>query len=186
MTVAGLTGASILYTRSAASVYYTAGAIFCSLSVKVIKRLVKQPRPPPTARKTKKSYGCVVLHPSLILGSNGADCFRMPSTHSAAISYLATYILLASMFLPVHPSFPSNINVSLLAPCVALPWAVAVVSSRVWLGHHTVPQVIAGASYGVALASVWFGLWSGELSRSELVRELERDINLLVDSYLNK
>ncbi|KAF9532964.1 hypothetical protein CPB83DRAFT_589943 [Crepidotus variabilis] len=164
-TVAGITGASVFYTRSAAAAYYTAGAIFCSLSVKVIKRLVKQPRPPPTARKLKKTYG-------------------MPSTHSAAISYLATYIVLASMFLPVHPSFPPSINIRLLAPVVALPWAVAVVMSRLWLGHHTVPQVLAGASYGVALASVWFSIWKNVLSPSETVRGFEKEVVKMVEHYL--
>lgn len=46
---------------------------------------------------------------------------------------------------------------------ITLPWAVTVMMSRVWLGHHTWPQVFAGASYGIALASVWFGLWTGGL-----------------------
>jgi dolichyldiphosphatase len=86
----------------------------------------------------------------------------MPSTHSAAISFLATYIILASLYLPLHPSFSSE-NVR-LSPLITTPWAIAVVMSRVWLGHHTWPQVFAGASYGLILASVLFGLWRGGLS----------------------
>ncbi len=91
------------------------------------------------------------------------DTSSMPSTHSAAISFLATYIILASLYLPLHPSFPSSVNVR-LSPMITTPWAIAVVMSRVWLGHHTWPQVIAGASYGLILASVLFGLWRSGLN----------------------
>lgn len=58
--------------------------------------------------------------------------------------------------------------------------------SRVWLGHHTWTQVTAGACYGVTLASVWFGMWTGGLNHNAVVRGLEKDVNQLVDLYLRK
>ena len=50
------TGSFVLYTQSAAAAYFSAGAVLCSLSVKVVKRIIRQPRPlHPSSRK--KSYG---------------------------------------------------------------------------------------------------------------------------------
>jgi len=58
--VIALTACSLLYTRSIGVAYFAAGAVTCSLSVKVVKRLVRQPRPPPiVGRKLKTTYGCV-------------------------------------------------------------------------------------------------------------------------------
>lgn len=53
-----VTAAGVLYTRSVGVAYYSIGAICCSLSVKAIKLLVRQPRPARTAEGiVKKSYG---------------------------------------------------------------------------------------------------------------------------------
>jgi len=59
-TIPALTACFILYTRCAGVVYFTTGAVFCSLSVKVVKRIIRQPRPTNLpGRKSKVSYGCV-------------------------------------------------------------------------------------------------------------------------------
>ncbi|KJA27178.1 hypothetical protein HYPSUDRAFT_35765 [Hypholoma sublateritium FD-334 SS-4] len=145
LVVTGLTAVFNLYTRSAGVFYFSAGAVLCSISVKLVKRVIRQPRPPHIpGRKAKVSYG-------------------MPSTHSATISYFATYILLASTYLRVHPSLgpPSGAVWRILPPLICLPWAGSIMMSRVWLGHHTWPQVFAGASYGIAMASICFALWTG-------------------------
>jgi len=146
-TLIALTACFILYTRSAGVVYFTIGAVFCSLSVKVVKRIIRQPRPPINipGRKSKASYG-------------------MPSTHSATVSHYATYIFLGCLYLPIHPTLPSGLSVRILPPLIAFLGAVTIVMSRVWLGHHTMPQVVAGISYGVAFASVWFALWTRGLN----------------------
>lgn len=60
--VTSLTAAFVLYTRSAGVAYFAAGAVSCSLTVKLIKRGIQQPRPPVLAgRKVKASYGYVWL-----------------------------------------------------------------------------------------------------------------------------
>ncbi len=56
--VTSLTAAAVLYTRSAGVAYFAASAVLCSVTVKIIKRFVRQPRPVVTLRgKRKKTYG---------------------------------------------------------------------------------------------------------------------------------
>jgi dolichyldiphosphatase len=84
----------------------------------------------------------------------------MPSTHSAAVTFFAAYILLAARYLPIHKTLPQNTVVTrLLPPLVTTPWAAAIMMSRVWLGYHTWTQVATGFAYGVALTLLWFMLW---------------------------
>ncbi|KAJ7774642.1 PAP2-domain-containing protein [Mycena maculata] len=137
-TVTALTATAILITRSAAVLYFGAGALACSLSVKLLKHGIRQPRP--ASQKQKKTYG-------------------MPSTHSATISYYATFLALACVYLPLHPSLPASTLVRALVPVVVLPCATLIALSRIWLGHHTWPQVAVGCTYGVGFAGVWFTLW---------------------------
>ncbi|KAJ7452442.1 PAP2-domain-containing protein [Mycena galericulata] len=138
LTVTLLTASAILYTRSAGVVYFGAGALACSLSVKILKRGIRQPRP--ASRGQKKTYG-------------------MPSTHSATITYYATFVAMACVYFPLHPSLPAGSMARALVPVVVLPWAALIALSRIWLGHHTWPQVGVGCAYGVGFAGVWFGLW---------------------------
>ncbi|GLB34969.1 putative PAP2 superfamily protein [Lyophyllum shimeji] len=152
--VTALTGSVILGTRSAGVTYFAAGAVMCTFSVKLLKVAIRQPRPINQTSRQKTSYG-------------------MPSTHSATISYYATYIPLASLFLPLHESFPMGVWFRILPPLVFLPCAAVVVLSRIWLGHHTLPQVAAGVSFGLAFALIWFKLWcTGLDSYGPMVEEL--------------
>ncbi|KAJ6596877.1 hypothetical protein DFH09DRAFT_1132998 [Mycena vulgaris] len=143
LTVTALTATAILLTRSACVAYLGAGALACVISVKILKRGIRQPRP--ALRQTKKTYG-------------------MPSTHSATIAYYATFVPLASIYLPLHPSVPAGAMARVLVPAIVLPWAALIALSRVWLGHHTWPQVAVGCAYGVVFASVWFTMWTRGLN----------------------
>lgn len=70
--VTGLTAGFLLYTRSSAVAYFAAGAVVCSLTVKTIKRLVRQPRPVATIRgKRKTSYG---YHAFSLLWRDTVEC----------------------------------------------------------------------------------------------------------------
>lgn len=84
----------------------------------------------------------------------------MPSTHSAVITHFAVYIPLACAYLPLHPSLSNSKWTRLLPSLIAVPWASAIVYSRMWLGHHTWPQCLAGCLYGTAFALIWFELWT--------------------------
>lgn len=88
----------------------------------------------------------------------------MPSTHSAAMTFIATYIPLAAIYLPIHPAFPSSYLVSRVLPIlIVVPCASVVVQSRITLGHHTWPQAGVGCAVGAAFAFLWFKLWVGGL-----------------------
>ncbi|RPD61635.1 PAP2-domain-containing protein [Lentinus tigrinus ALCF2SS1-7] len=140
--VTTLTGCFVLYTGSAGAAYFATGAVLCSVTVKILKRFVRQPRPVIVNGRRKKTYG-------------------MPSTHSAVITYFATYISLACLYLPMHPSLPAS---RVLPVFLALPLATTIAVSRIWLGHHTWPQVGAGCVYGLLFAPLWFKLWTGGLN----------------------
>ncbi|KAI0051693.1 hypothetical protein FA95DRAFT_1554217, partial [Auriscalpium vulgare] len=84
----------------------------------------------------------------------------MPSTHSATITYFGTYIILACAYLPLHTSLPASASFRALVPVMSTPIAILVPTSRMWLGHHTWPQVAVGCSYGLAFALFWFTVWT--------------------------
>ncbi|KAK7014876.1 hypothetical protein R3P38DRAFT_1416178 [Favolaschia claudopus] len=161
LVVIGVTAVAILATRSAAVFFCGAvGAVSCSLSVKVVKLLIRQPRP---VLGRKKTYGCV--EPSNMSSAAYAPLHsRMPSTHSASIGYFATYVLLASFYLPLHPSIPGGETARIVVPIVVLPLASIVAMSRVWLGHHTWAQIAVGCAYGVGWAFLCFRVWTKALS----------------------
>lgn len=90
---------------------------------------------------------------------------RMPSTHSSAVAFMATYIILACARLPLPASLSwlSTEEESLarrIGPAVAVGWASLVTASRLYLGHHTVPQVLAGIGFGVLFGLGCFSLWT--------------------------
>lgn len=124
-----------LHTRSAGVIYFGAGSLACALSAKLAKQAIRQERP---VNGRKVSYG-------------------MPSTHASACTFFATYAALASIYLPVHPRIHPLL--ATYAPFVMIPWATLIVLSRVWLGHHTYPQVAAGVTFGICFASIWLRLW---------------------------
>ncbi|KAF7294948.1 Galactose oxidase [Mycena indigotica] len=154
-TVTTLTAAVILFTRSAGVAYFGSTVLATTLSVKyVLKRLIKQPRPPVGRKKT---YGCAFRELLRRYKLLNRHVHRMPSTHSASVSFYATYITLSALQLPLHPSLPPAAR---LFPVVAIPWAILVMLSRIWLGHHTVAQIAAGCGYGIACAWLSLKLWT--------------------------
>ncbi|KAI0271363.1 hypothetical protein BC834DRAFT_859145 [Gloeopeniophorella convolvens] len=153
LVVTALTASVVLYTRSAGVAYFSVGALACSLTVKVLKRVLRQERPVQiTHRRQKQTYG-------------------MPSTHSATITYYGTYIPLACALLPSHPSLSQGPLLRQLVPLVVVPCSLTVAGSRIWLGHHTLPQVVVGCGYGFAFAWLWFSLWTHGLNEVGAVVE---------------
>ena len=104
---------------------------------------------------------------------------RMPSTHSASMAYFATYIALACARLPIHPSLSSSPALSRwLPPLIILPTATTIAASRIWLGHHTLPQVVVGLCYGMIFAPLWLSLWTGGFN--EYGPEAERLVHMYI------
>jgi dolichyldiphosphatase len=97
----------------------------------------------------------------------------MPSTHSAAITFYAVYIILSANRLPIHPAwhFPTSPYVRVVPSIISLPWAAGVSLSRVGLHHHTMKQVGAGCLLGAVTAGVWFQLWTAGLNHLGAIAE---------------
>ncbi|KAN0060200.1 hypothetical protein ACQY0O_007529 [Thecaphora frezii] len=127
---------AILHLRTTHVVYYTLGIFSTSFSAKGLKRLIKQPRPP--GSRVKKTSG-------------------MPSTHSASVSFMGSYLLFCLASQPQPEAWTTTAALATLY--VGLP--VAVMWSRVRLGVHTPAQTVAGAALGVVKAGLWFTAWYG-------------------------
>ena len=52
----------------------------------------------------------------------------------------------------------------MLPPLLIVPSASVIAVSRIWLGHHTWPQVAVGCAYGAAWACMIFRIWTGGLN----------------------
>ena len=83
----------------------------------------------------------------------------MPSTHSAVITYYAAYTALAAAYLPLHSLVSNSPWTRIAVPSIVVPWATAIAVSRIWLGHHTIPQVLAGCAHGLLFTYMWFSIW---------------------------
>lgn len=88
----------------------------------------------------------------------------MPSTHSAVATFQATFTILACLYLPIHSSIPLGDSQRYFPILFIVPWAVSVMVSRVRLGYHTWPQVLAGVSWGFPCALVAYKTWVGGLN----------------------
>ncbi|ORZ03188.1 phosphatidic acid phosphatase type 2/haloperoxidase [Syncephalastrum racemosum] len=131
-----LTFIGITYSRTLHAVYFGAGSILSAITAKMLKRVLRQPRPVPVKRdpaiRIKQSYG-------------------MPSSHSLVMAYFAAYLSIAW----------------LVSGGLALFWlavvtdtaALAVMWSRIRLGHHSLAQVAVGFAIGALLALSWHQLW---------------------------
>ena len=95
----------------------------------------------------------------------------MPSTHSATAAFYATYLSLACIYLPIHRRLPQNDAVRYLTPVFFLPWAYVIANSRIWMGRHTVAQVLVGLAMGSVLAVAWFHLWTSGFNQQGQVLE---------------
>ncbi|KAG2191912.1 hypothetical protein INT46_006794 [Mucor plumbeus] len=115
-------------------IYFTASAIAATVVAKVLKNVLRQPRPlPRNKNKAKKSYG-------------------MPSSHSTAISFFTSYLTCVVL---VTPTIPYKYLLLIVFHCFSL----SVIWSRVRLQHHTQSQVVAGTLLGASLAIFSFILW---------------------------
>ncbi|WWD22872.1 hypothetical protein CI109_107367 [Kwoniella shandongensis] len=141
ITVTFTTALAILWTRDAHVVWFAIGALNSSLSAKVLKNLIRSPRPPPPPPTTSKPY---TLRPKRTYG--------MPSTHSTALTFYFSY-LLPLIVVPNGLPYPF-----FLGPLVTSYW-IGGLWSRKELGYHTWEQIVGGAAYGTLLAGVWRGVW---------------------------
>lgn len=112
-----------------------AGQLACEALNFVLKRLIKEERPS-RLRFHGKGYG-------------------MPSSHAQFVLFWAVYGVLFVAFRKRRGASKVEGAVVSVVCCVA---AVAVAASRVYLGYHTVKQVLVGSAAGAVFAVVWFGV----------------------------
>ncbi|KAI9314918.1 PAP2 superfamily-domain-containing protein [Dichotomocladium elegans] len=122
-------------------IYFFVGAVLSGLTAKMLKRVIRQPRPKTMLRQRKiPSYG-------------------MPSSHSLVMAFFSMYCHL-SLSLPTSSSVNrSSLLLLLLVKTVLYTATALVVWSRVYLGYHSLSQVSVGCLVGVTMAYGWHLLW---------------------------
>lgn len=124
----------ILFRRELQTVFFCAGLALSEAINQTLKHLLRIPRPPT----------CAVL--------GVCDSHGMPSSHSQYMCFFASYLTwLALARLAFSDSASRHVS-------ALLPWPLAALTmwSRIYLGYHTLPQVVAGGCVGVALGTAWF------------------------------
>ncbi|WWC85518.1 uncharacterized protein L201_000382 [Kwoniella dendrophila CBS 6074] len=135
ITVTLSTALTILYTRNAHVIWFAIGALNSSLSAKLLKELIRNPRPPPPDPTSSISK----IRPKRTYG--------MPSTHSTSLTFYFIYLIPYVRYLP----FPLDIlgGIGLTGYWLLGLW------SRKQLGYHTWEQIFGGVAYGTFLALSW-------------------------------
>lgn len=124
-----------LITREIEPVIAVAGHLVGEIINKIIKHLVKQPRPDFHKEFGASSYGLT---------------YGMPSAHSQFMGFFAAYFMCN-----VWKRVPMKKNHKLLVNGLLAVAAVLVAFSRVYLWYHSAQQVLVGLVVGV-LAGVLF------------------------------
>jgi dolichyldiphosphatase len=104
---------------------------------RVLKNTIKQARP---------IHTCAAL--------NVCESHGMPSSHAQFMFFACTVLCFASIWR--SPASNAVARLLQVAEILALLiMSVVVAASRVYLGYHSVHQVVAGAALGVALGGAW-------------------------------
>ncbi|XP_010253560.1 PREDICTED: lipid phosphate phosphatase gamma, chloroplastic-like [Nelumbo nucifera] len=123
-----------VFRRELQGIFFALGLLISQFINEVIKKSVQQSRP----------ETCMLLEM--------CDSHGWPSSHSQYMFFFAVYYTLLMYkgigLAGVRKKFTVGF----------IPWSVALLTmySRVYLGYHTVAQVFAGATLGIALGALWF------------------------------
>ncbi|KAI8970022.1 hypothetical protein BDF20DRAFT_838425 [Mycotypha africana] len=142
---------AIIYSRSLHVVYFTICAILATVVAKILKSIIRQPRPIPKLLK----------HNGKVIKAKVKKSYGMPSSHSTAISFFAAYIHCLIIY-ELHRNKTATLSSRASEYCALTLFhcfACGVIWSRVRLEHHTRAQVIAGTLLGMSLAILSYILW---------------------------
>ena len=123
-----------IFRRELQAMFFALGLLIAQFFSEFVKKSVKESRP----------LTCEALEM--------CDSHGWPSSHSVYMAFFSIYLtLLASRRL----TFSTSLGKLFV---VVLPWpfAVIVMYSRIYLGYHSLGQVIAGCILGLILGLVWF------------------------------
>lgn len=150
---------SVVVSRpNAAAAWLVIGATANGVAAKLFKRLLNHDRPV-TARGRKDDPG-------------------MPSSHAQSLAFLCTYAAVTAR----AAGWPVGGSVA-----VALAGAF-LASLRVWMGLHTWPQVIVGASLGCSYSLLWLRLWRQQVSsalRASLQKRCAAGMQPSLSTYIS-
>lgn len=126
-----------LITREIEPVVVVGGHLASEVFNKIVKHIVKQPRPD--------------FHKDFGKGSYGSS-YGMPSAHSQFMGFFAAYYICILLFKLNHLNkVRKTVGALILASS-----AMLVASSRVYLLYHTIPQVVTGVVLGIVIGLAYF------------------------------
>lgn len=126
--VIALTALTVLHQRDASIILFGAGSVLNTMSAKLLKKVIRQPRPQSSSKTT---HG-------------------MPSSHATAMSFLSLGALLNVL---THQGF--IINPPLVFAAAVVMFAVVASWWRVKVGYHSMAQVVVGWLVGTVNCCIW-------------------------------
>ncbi|CAA6654784.1 unnamed protein product [Spirodela intermedia] len=126
--------AHFLFRRELQGMFFALGLFISQILNELVKKSVQQSRP----------ETCVALEM--------CDSHGWPSSHSQYMFFFAVYFSLLA-FRGVGISTRAS---KVFVAAVSWPLALLTMYSRVYLGYHSVAQVFAGATLGIALGILWY------------------------------
>ncbi|KAJ3153856.1 hypothetical protein HDU89_008720 [Geranomyces variabilis] len=184
-SVTAVVAATILYTQSPHVLWCTAGGLSCSLLARVLKGIIKQPRPAVVTEIEEEQRDGKWVETKItehIQGSTAgssnpqphkhhhskrrvikkvfaSSIHGMPSSHTQTTTFFATYFYVALGYR--WYAGEEHRHTTLLTVLCALVNAFCLTTawSRVHLNRHTPAQVCVGWCIGTVYAAMWFVLW---------------------------
>ncbi|PWN20439.1 hypothetical protein BCV69DRAFT_238268, partial [Microstroma glucosiphilum] len=138
-----VTAVGVLWTARAESVFFVAGALVTSTIAKILKMIIRDPRPDKSA--VTRTFG-------------------LPSTHSSTVTFLCSYVVLGvahRVALGEKGGLSALTPLEMASTLFLVVFPPLVMWSRVALGVHTTRQVVAGGLLGLTCAVGWWTLWRG-------------------------
>ncbi|CAI5476909.1 unnamed protein product [Closterium sp. Yama58-4] len=125
----------VVFRRDLRTMFLLLGLLLDDTFNHVIKHSLEMPRPPHT---------CAALE---VCDSHG-----MPSAHSQFMAFFATF----ATWLACYKLDYEDERWRWVTAVLPWPFTFLTMASRVYLGYHTIPQVLAGFTLGIFSGSFWF------------------------------
>ncbi|CAI5477926.1 unnamed protein product [Closterium sp. Yama58-4] len=125
----------VVFRRDLRTMFFLLGLLLDDTFNHVIKHSLEMPRPPHT---------CAALE---VCDSHG-----MPSAHSQFMAFFATF----ATWLVCYKMDYEDERWRWVTAILPWPFTFLTMASRVYLGYHTIPQVLAGFTLGILSGSFWF------------------------------